>query len=129
MSEEIIKILDELGKRFGIAIDWTSENVVPYAEELCKKFINYEIVTSIFWIAFCMILFASVLIAAVKLTKAANEDGWINGIPSVPAVITVILSIVFGIIAIITLGEQGMDIATCLTFPEKMIFEYVKTLM
>lgn len=29
MSENIIKVLDELGKRFGIAIDWSSENVTP----------------------------------------------------------------------------------------------------
>lgn len=129
MSEEIIKVLDELSKRFGVAIDWTSENAIPYLEQLAKKFVNYEIATSIFWIAFFMILFVVTLIVAVKLTKMAIKDEWVNEFPGVPAVITVILSIVFGIIAIITLGEQGMDIATCLTFPEKEILEYVKTLM
>ena len=55
MSEEVIKILDDLCKRFGIAIDWSSENIVPYLEQLCKKYINYEIVTSVIWI----ILFAT----------------------------------------------------------------------
>ena len=30
MSDEIIKVIDELGKRFGIVIDWSSENVLPY---------------------------------------------------------------------------------------------------
>ena len=30
MSDEIIKLLDDLGQRFGIAIDWSSENMMPY---------------------------------------------------------------------------------------------------
>lgn len=30
MSDEIIKILDDLGQRFGVVIDWSSENVMPY---------------------------------------------------------------------------------------------------
>lgn len=30
MSDEIIKVLDDLSKRAGIAIDWTSQNVLPY---------------------------------------------------------------------------------------------------
>lgn len=50
MSEEIIKVLDNLCEKFGIAIDWTSQNVVPYLKELVGRFINYEVVTSIFWI-------------------------------------------------------------------------------
>lgn len=30
MSEEVIKILDALAEKFGLAIDWTSANVLPY---------------------------------------------------------------------------------------------------
>lgn len=50
MTDEIIKLLDELAKRFGIAIDWTSENVMPYLEDLCSRFITYNIVVDVFWI-------------------------------------------------------------------------------
>ena len=46
MSENIIKVLDELGKRFGIAIDWSSENVTPYLQSLMSRFITNEIITS-----------------------------------------------------------------------------------
>lgn len=41
-SNELIKILDDLGKRFGIAIDWTKQNVMPYIEDLGKRIIKYE---------------------------------------------------------------------------------------
>ena len=49
MTDEIIKLLDELAKRFGIAIDWTSENVIPYLEDLFNRFITYNIIISVFW--------------------------------------------------------------------------------
>ena len=50
MTDEIIKLLDELAKRFGVAIDWTSENVMPYLEDLFGRFITYNIVVDVFWI-------------------------------------------------------------------------------
>lgn len=50
MTDEIIKLLDELAKRFGIAIDWTSENVMPYLEDLFGRFITYNIVVDVVWI-------------------------------------------------------------------------------
>lgn len=37
MGEEIIKVLDALAEKFGLAIDWTSNNVIPYLETLCGK--------------------------------------------------------------------------------------------
>ena len=129
MSEEIIKVLDELGKRFGIAIDWTSENVAPYVEQLAKRFINYEIVTSVFWIVFVAILFAISLIPTVKLTKMANKNKWYDEFPSIPAILCIILSVALAIAVFVMLANEGIDIATCFTFPEKMILEYIKTLM
>lgn len=43
MSEEVIKILDALAEKFGLAIDWTSANVLPYLQQLCGKYVTYEI--------------------------------------------------------------------------------------
>ena len=37
MSKEIIAIFDDLAERFGVAIDWTSANVMPYLQELFAK--------------------------------------------------------------------------------------------
>ena len=47
MSEEVIKILDALTEKFGLAIDWTSANVLPYLQQLCGKYVTYEIATSV----------------------------------------------------------------------------------
>ena len=40
MSEEIIKVLNDLASRFGVAIDWTNQNIVPYLQDLMTRFIK-----------------------------------------------------------------------------------------
>lgn len=74
MSEEIIKVLDDLGNRFGIAIDWTSENVMPYLQDLFTRFINYKIGTTIMWIVICVIVLITSVIIIVKSTKGLKEE-------------------------------------------------------
>ena len=46
VSSEVIEILDYLGDKLGIAIDWTNENIIPYLQVLINKFIKWEISTS-----------------------------------------------------------------------------------
>ena len=49
-SDQIIEVFDYLGEKLGISIDWTSENILPYIQTLCGKYINWEIATSIVWL-------------------------------------------------------------------------------
>ena len=50
ISEQVIKVLDAVCDKFGIAIDWTSNNVIPYIEHLGNKIIAYDICMSIMWL-------------------------------------------------------------------------------
>ena len=34
VSKEIIEVLDYIGEKIGVTIDWTSDNVIPYVKEL-----------------------------------------------------------------------------------------------
>lgn len=45
-SSQFIEVLDALCAKFGIAVDWTSQNVVPYLTDLAARIITYEISTS-----------------------------------------------------------------------------------
>ena len=45
-SNELITVLDYLAQKLGIAVDWTSDNVMPYLKDLCDRFIEYEIFNS-----------------------------------------------------------------------------------
>lgn len=65
VSEQIIQVIDKLCEKFGMAIDWTGENAVPYIETLGQKLVTYEIATSVAWM-FIWLIIAICLVAATK---------------------------------------------------------------
>lgn len=128
MSEEIIKVLDALAEKFGLAVDWTSANVIPYLEQLCGKYVNYEIATSVVWLLLGIIcLFTAKY--GFKLTKnfiKKYEEIKGYNYNDVWAVLSGIATGVLIIIGIVVPICQMFDIVTCFTFPEKIIIEELK---
>ena len=131
MSEEIIKVLDALAEKFGLAVDWTSANVIPYLEQLCDKYVNYEIATSVVWIMLGLLFFIVGIICykivykhkdwGVTYYKTMSDDYFGRGL------------IYFGVISIFVVASlmvitQIFDIVTCFTFPEKIIIEELKSI-
>lgn len=47
VSNQIIAVLDAICEKFGIVIDWTASNIMPYLQDLCKRIVTYEIATSV----------------------------------------------------------------------------------
>lgn len=115
ISDEVIKILEYLGQKIGITIDWTSNNVLPYVQQLCEKFIAWEISTSYAWIAIAGGVFAISLIFAILVSWLSDLGGFEWGLFAVVAIVTVII-----------IGCQVFDIIQCQTFPEKAIYEYIQ---
>ena len=80
LSNEIIKVLEYLGEKIGITIDWTSNNAIPYLEQLCGKFIKWEIGTSIGWIVFMFILvIIEISFASVKSLIKDFSSSFVSG--------------------------------------------------
>lgn len=129
-SKEIITVLDYLAQKFGVAIDWTSENVMPYLQDLCSRYIDYEIYTSIFVIcscAFITLLLGIILIPLHRASKKLDYDG-----SYAVSAVTVWMWVAFAISIVVTIGvgiAQGIDIVECKTLPEKVILEYIQSLM
>ena len=126
MSEEVIKILDDLAQRFGIAINWADKNVIPYLQELFDKFINWEIWTSVMFGGIGLIFMVIGIVMAVivrrddKKNNTALDDAVFNFI---------ILAGIPFVISAIFIFTQLYDIIECLTFPEKTLFDYVTNYM
>ena len=64
-SEQIIKVIDNLCEKFGIAIDWTSNNMLPYIQQLGDKIVKYDLYTSVFWLVLCILI----VVASVHTIK------------------------------------------------------------
>ena len=121
VSSEIIEVLDYLGEKFGIAIDWTSNNVLPYLQALVDKFIKWEISTSILWIAIAIFIIAmTITLVNLKGFREINEETY--GMLWVPIIALIIIS--FIVICI-----QIFDIIECNVFPEKALYDFIKVML
>lgn len=135
VSEQIIQVLDSLCEKFGMAIDWTSANVIPYVSELCTRFISWEIWTSVAWVGI-MVFLCLVSVLLIKLCLPifkrgveANKRSYIDCGWEVGSVFAIAGLVVLYLATIIVIGCQIMDIIKCVTFPEMYIFEYVQGLI
>ena len=121
VSSEIIEVLDYLGEKFGIAIDWTSNNVLPYLQTLADKFIKWEISTSIVWIIIAVfVMVGMIVLINLKRVREINEETY--GMLWIPIIVLIIVS--FIVICI-----QIFDIVECNMFPEKALYDFIKVML
>ena len=119
VSDQIIEVLNYLGEKLGVTIDWTSENVLPYVQTLCGKYINWEIATSVAWLVIGLIL---IVLAIISFKGARNPNIDDEGFLYMVFVILLIPGV-------IVMFAQVFDIIKCIYIPELKIYEYVKSLM
>ena len=79
MSQEIIKVLDNLAQKFGIAIDWTSQNILPYLQDLMSRYISLQNAYAVTWIVIsAIILIISFIIMFKSINKIKKDSKQIN---------------------------------------------------
>ena len=135
VSEQIIQVINTLCEKFGIAVDWTTQNIIPYIATLCGKLVTYEICTSIVWMVIMIALSIGSIVATKKLTpifkKKIEEDKkiYLGGDWDIAAGFAIAGLIIINLVSLIVIGKQTMDIIKCITFPEMYIFEYISSLI
>lgn len=131
VSNQIIKVLNDICNKFGLAIDWTSKNVQPYLQELMAKCVAYKFATSILWLIFG-ILVCTIGCALAKMAvgswKKYRETGPISdydmycAIQGISSGILLTVGIVMVVCNITTM-------ITCKTFPEKVVLDMITQYM
>ena len=122
-SKQIIEVLNYLGEKIGITIEWTAENIMPYLTELFARFIKWEISTSIVWIVLAVLMIAVAIILFTKIEWISDEidcdfAGFVFG-----------CAIVITILGIIVIICQTFDIVKACTIPEMTLYKYISDLM
>lgn len=128
MSEEIIKVLDELGKRFGVIIDWSNQNIIPYLQELLKRFICYRNITACVWIiiSIAMTISGVVMINFLnKWRKSENYDSDYYADDELLAICGYIFSICIIALGIGLMIGNILGIAKNICMPEMVVYEYI----
>lgn len=128
VSEQIIQVLDNLGEKFGLAIDWSSENILPYVNELMNKAVSYELWMNIVSLALVTIIVIISWVVFCKTIKKKNFSWYdMNGLSWIGIVLS--FGITFSIIFIVVSLFSIPTIIACLTFPEKVIFDMIKSML
>lgn len=128
MSEEIIKVIDALAAKFGIAIDWTAANMMPYLQQLAERYISYTIASNIYWIVVWAFVTIVLWILCYTCYRKANfaddEDAWAFAFG-----LTGLAGIIVTAIFVGTLFFNVKEIITCIMLPEQVILDYLKGMM
>lgn len=126
VSDQIIQVLNALCEKFGMAIDWTSDNVIPYVTTLFEKLVAWEIWSSVAWMGIMAVLSIVTIIIAVRC-KTFSED-FIDEFDFFGMILdTVFICLWIG--TVICIIVQIFDIIKCCTFPELFVFEYVQDMI
>ena len=80
MSSEIIKVLDHIAKQLGVAIDWTSQNIMPQLMDIFNRYSQLEITKSIIFILIniciicCMVWLSKIIYKDYKKSKEIKNS-------------------------------------------------------
>lgn len=125
VSDQIIQVIEHLAQKFGIAINWSSENIMPIVEELCTKYISYEIMTSKAWIIGASITLLLIIIGEILILIDPLDEIYYTS-DKIGFSIVMLMLAVFPIVCICV---QTFDIIRCTTFPELQILQYIQSFM
>ena len=124
ISSEITNILNDLGSRLGVVIDWSSQNVVPYVQDLVSRIAKLQICNSIIAIV-CGIVCLVGLILIIRFAIKHWED-YVEEVVGT-FVIVIFIACLIGIFTLIPIGVDGLTQAIYL--PELTAIEYIQRLM
>lgn len=123
IADQIIQVIENLAQKFGIVVNWSSENILPTIEQLMDKYVAYEISTSIMWII--VLCITAVLCVIGYIVIILHREELYFGADDIVAA-TICLALIIGSIAI-PLIIQIADIIKCNIVPELVIVEYIRS--
>ena len=127
MNTELINVLDQLAERFGLAVDWSSQNVLPYVQQLAEKIVRYRAVSAVE----SLLIGIALIAAAVLLFKLSKKHGakYEEDEEDADEVLMWLCAIGCGAAAIFgvcTITGSIDTLVKCFVFPESLIIDYVK---
>lgn len=134
MGEEVIKVLKHLGDQFGVAIDWSSANIMPYLNDLMGRIVKYGIyinIYNIFYKIFCIALFVGITVVLYKLANRAlikqknSEDNLAEAL-SIAYVVSCVATVVVIVVGMVGISNSITDIIELNTVPEKYVIEMIQ---
>lgn len=123
MENKVIEVLDYMGEKLGIAIDWTSENVMPQVMAFLGRYQVYSIVSDSVWVLISIIIVfvsARMIKKIVKQLNGGEGFWWEND--DFGLFVIIVCAVAFIICAIVALCNV-FEIIKWSFVPEMKFFE------
>lgn len=123
-----VEIVNALFEHLGMAVSVTAETISEWWPILVSKWAALEIGTSCVWLALGLVSVIGAIITLVKMAHAYThyQDSRLDyddiGFISFVALCALAIGLIFIIC-------QTLDIISAITFPEKLIFDYVTNML
>lgn len=124
ISSEITNILNDLGNRLGIAIDWTSQNVTPYIQDLVSRIAKLEMCNSIIILLFGIICVIATILC-IRFTVKHYEDD----VDEFIGISIVTICIICGVLMLILIPIGIDGLTKSIYLPEFTAIEYIQKLI
>lgn len=129
VADQVIQVIEYLGQKFGIAIDWSAENVLPIAQTLMEKMARWCVVQNVFYVALSLVGLILGIIVFSKCIKKVPSIDYDDDLGQTLCIGGLILSVIIGIAGIVGLCVNTYYLARSICFPELAIFEYIQGFM
>lgn len=130
MSSEFEKALDAVCDKFGIAVDWSSKNVIPYVQELSTRVVHFKMASAVFFVVLGVLMLISTILWVKWIKYCDNkykEDGYSDW--DLAAGLSVGACIIWIVVAVYIVLTSAYDIVTYSIFPEKALVDFISTYM
>lgn len=139
MDEELCNVIDKIAEKIGVAIDWSSENVMPYIQDIMQRYRTMNIVNNIIVMTVCAIIITICVIVAVKIAKGiinssknTSSSIWFDAdfdmVSTFSMMTSIIIAISFLTSVIVLCGAIG-ELMGWLYVPEVKLLEVLKGFM
>ena len=127
VADQIIQVIEHLGQKFGIAIDWSAENILPLAQVLMEKIARWCVAQNIFYIGLSLIGLIVGLIVFTKAFKKLPTIDYYDEFNGTVCVAALLLFGAIGIAGIIGFFVNTYNLVQSICFPELAVFEYIQS--
>ena len=132
VADQIIQVIEELCAKFGIAVDYTAEQIMPVFQDLIGRYANYIILSKTAFLILDVLLEGGLIFAVYRMYRAYHNEnsrfyledglGLVLILFSIMAVVGLVLSFTF----VPMLVQQ---IIQAFTIPEMAFLNGIKNML
>lgn len=135
-SNQVISVMDEIARGFGVVIDWTQQNVMPYVMDLMGRIILYRVVLTSIAMGVSLLFIIGVVIYMVVGNKKRRFFEWnneyytgyfVNG--NARAIVAITLMAVAAFAGVPVFLVNLVVFVRCLIIPEMIVVDFISKLL